>query len=350
MAIDSGGFSGSAEHEISFLFGPKRPKGRRLTLAKGAKAEGKASAWRTVSKAPEVMVRVSGGGKNVQHVKAHFDYISRNGKLEMVNDQGEQIRGKEGVQELFDSWDMDLGRGQGKNKQAFNVILSMPAGTDPQKVLGAAQGFAREQLYGKHQYAMVLHTQDTDPHKDAPAHPHVHLIIKAEGYDGKRLYIRKATLEVWRRSFAEQLRERGIEANATTRDVRGITRKAQSPAQYHLAKRGQSHVLEAKLNEARKELNEGATASKPWEKAIQNRRAKTIREMLGAAEQYDREGDRELAAAIRKHAAELPKLETERHQLKKAIVEQVQKQRAQEQERSTQNPKAKGEGREVDRG
>ncbi|PAB33098.1 hypothetical protein CC202_09420 [Pseudomonas savastanoi] len=326
---DNGGFGGSEAHDIEFAFGHKRPKGRRLTLGKnGAKAQ----AWRTVTKVPEVMVRVSGGGKTVQHVKAHFDYISRNGKLDMVNDQGERITGKDQVADLFDSWDMDLSKGQGTNRQAFNVVLSMPAGTDPEKVLAAAQGFARETLYGKHQYAMVLHTQESDPHKDAPAHPHVHLIIKAEGYDGKRLHIRKATLQAWRETFAEQLRDRGIEANATPRIVRGVTKKAKTPAIYHLEKRGESKVRAAKLNEAKAELNAGTQEMKPWEKAILNRRNKTLREMLQAAEKYEGDGDIALANAIRQHAADLPKPETERHALKKEIVDKVAQIRSRDQD------------------
>ncbi|MGY2186269.1 relaxase/mobilization nuclease domain-containing protein [Pseudomonas fluorescens] len=321
---NAGGFSRDEEHSIEFAFGHKRPKGQRLKLGKGG---AKAQAWRTVTKAPEVIVRVSGGGKTAQHVKAHFDYISRKGQLEMVTDQGEVVRGKDQVADLFDSWDMDLSKGQGENRQAFNVVLSMPAGTDPQKVLAAAQGFARETLYGKHQYAMVLHTPETDPHKDAPPHPHVHLIIKAEGYNGKRLHIRKATLQAWRETFAEQLRDRGIEANATPRAVRGITQKSKSAAIYHLEKRGDSDVHAAKVKEALEELKTGTQELKPWEKAIINRRQKTLREMLQAAQTYEAEGDKDLAEAIRKHAASMPRPETERHTIKKALVQELKQNR-----------------------
>ncbi|QKZ07843.1 relaxase/mobilization nuclease domain-containing protein [Pseudomonas eucalypticola] len=330
---DAGGFSREEEHSIEFAFGHKRPKGQRLKLGK---AGAKAQAWRTVTKAPEVIVRVSGGGKTAQHVKAHFDYITRRGQLEMVNDQGETIRGKDQVADLFDSWDMDLSKGQGELRQAFNVVLSMPAGTDPQKVLAAAQGFARETLYGKHQYAMVLHTQETDPHKDAPPHPHVHLIIKAEGYNGKRLHIRKATLQAWRETFAEQLRDRGIEANATPRAVRGVTKKSKGVALFHLEKkhgREESHVYRAKVEEAIKELNAGTQELKPWEKAIINRRQKTLREMLQAAKTYEAEGDKELADAIRKHAASLPRPETERHAIKAEVAQELQRIRDQGKQR-----------------
>ncbi|WP_122688661.1 relaxase/mobilization nuclease domain-containing protein [Pseudomonas viridiflava] len=336
----SDGFGSSGEHSIEFAFGHKRPKGQRLRLGN---AGAKAQAWRTVRKVPEVMVRVSGGGKTLQHVKAHFDYISRNGKLDMINDQGERIGGKDQVADLFDSWDLDLSKGHGTNKQAFNVVFSMPAGTDPEKVLAATQAFARETLYGKHQYAMVLHTQETDPHKDAPAHPHVHLIIKAEGHDGKRLHIRKATLQQWREIFAEQLRDRGIEANATPRAVRGITPKAKTIDIYHLEKQGKSKVRAAKLLEAQADLNNPPTELKPWEKAILNRRSKTLREMHSAADQYEREGDTALAGAIRSYAADLPPLETERHLLRKEVAEKVAALRDRDRERPADKQRDTGD-------
>ncbi len=333
---DLGGFSRDQEHKIEFAFGHKKPKGQRLRLGK---AEAKAQTWRTVRRTPEVLVRVSGGGKSLGHVKAHFDYISRNGKLDMVNDQGEMMKGKEQVADLFDSWDLDVSKGQGNLKQAFNVVLSMPAGTNPEKVLAAAQGFARETLYGKHQYAMVLHTPETDPHKDPPLHPHVHLIIKAEGYDGKRLHIRKATLQGWRETFAEQLRDQGIEANATQRAVRGVTVKAKNAAIHNLEKQGKSYRREDKIKEAIKELKEGTTDARPWEKAIINRRQKTVREMLQAADAYQAEGDTNLAQSIREYAASMPAPETERHAIKKMLVGKLKEIREQDQSKDQKQPK-----------
>lgn len=84
----------------------------------------------------------------------------------------------------------------------------MPAGTPPDKVLGAVRDFAREEFGTTHRYAMVLHT-------DEP-HPHVHVVVKAVNEDGQRLNIRKETLRRWRREFARQLRAWGVAANAQT--------------------------------------------------------------------------------------------------------------------------------------
>jgi len=79
---------------------------------------------------------------------------------------------------------------------------------------------------------MVLHT-------DEP-HPHVHLVVKAMGADGKRLNIRKATLREWRQQFARHLHAEGVAANATPRQVRGQIRPPKTDGIYRAALRGTS--------------------------------------------------------------------------------------------------------------
>ena len=56
--------------------------------------------------------------------------------------------------------------------------------------LAALKAFAREKFGAKHRYAMALHTHQQ--------HPHVHLVVKAEGHDGRRLHIDKARLRAER--------------------------------------------------------------------------------------------------------------------------------------------------------
>ena len=47
-------------------------------------------------------------------------------------------------------------------RQAFNIVLSMPAGTPPEKVLKAVKKFAREEFAHQHRYAMALHVEHKD--------------------------------------------------------------------------------------------------------------------------------------------------------------------------------------------
>lgn len=312
-----------ADEAFEFLLNGRRARNPRLRMKGGRKSQ----LTSLVRKAPEVMVKVSGGGTTIKHVFDHMQYITRNGELDAVTDRDEKVGSKEELKDLLDSWDMELQRGQGKLKQAFNIVLSMPAGTPPEKLLDAAKGFAREEFAGQHHYMMVLHTPERDPHKDAPPHPHVHLVVKAENFEGKRLYIRKATLEKWRFGFAEQLRDRGIEANATPREVRGQTRKQKVPGVYFAEKRGRSTVDAEKRKEVSQELLSGKPQEKPWEKAILEKRKKLVSSLLEVAKGLEKEGDRELAGEVVRYAKELPTLTTERHEMQKQLASEIDKHR-----------------------
>jgi hypothetical protein len=325
--------STSGSKDLELLIDGRRSKVRRLTLG-----ESRARLWSMVKRAPEVIVKVTGGGKTTKHVLKHMDYITRHGELEAHTDQGEVILGKPGVRELLDSWDLDISKGQGKLRQAFNIVLSMPEGTPPQKVLAAAQKFAREKFWGDHQYMMVLHEPETDPHKEAKPHPHVHLVVKAENHQGQRLYIRKATLEAWRQDFAQYMREQGVEAMATPREVRGVTMKPKKTGPYRAEKRGESTVLKKKLGEITKDLKEQGGGEKPWEDAIAAKRVQIVRAVLGAAKEMEAAGDPQLAAALGQYARDLPPLETERHVLTRELLARIEKGRdkgtTQEQQRA----------------
>jgi hypothetical protein len=170
-----------------------------------------------VRRAPQVMVKVTGGGRGMQAVAAHFRYISKNGRLEIEDDRGQTLQGKSAVAALADEWRYggSFIEDVSPRREAFNIMLSMPRGTDSQIVLRAAREFAQAEL-PDHKYVMVLH--------DHQANPHVHLSVRAESRHGRRLNPRKTDLHRWREVFAEKLRGWGIEAEATRQATRGATR------------------------------------------------------------------------------------------------------------------------------
>ena len=43
------------------------------------------------------MVKVTGGGRGMKAIAAHFRYISKNGRLEIEDQRGETMRGKDSV-------------------------------------------------------------------------------------------------------------------------------------------------------------------------------------------------------------------------------------------------------------
>jgi hypothetical protein len=63
---------------------------------------------RTARRAPEVMIKVSGGARTLQGVGAHFDYIGRNGLNEIDTDMGEKLMERGLEKDLMLDWDLDL--------------------------------------------------------------------------------------------------------------------------------------------------------------------------------------------------------------------------------------------------
>ena len=192
----------------------------RLHPPGGRAAEIRSRIEATVRRAPQVRVRVTGGGRGMAAIEAHLRYISREGRLDIEDDRGAVERGKEALHEIERQW--RVGGAQidavSPRREAFNVMLSMPRGTDPLTVQWAAREFARVE-FADHRYVMVLH--------DHQAHPQVHLSVKAASKQGKRFIPCKADLQRWRETFAERLRERGIDAQASPQITRGRNRRTE---------------------------------------------------------------------------------------------------------------------------
>ena len=190
--------------------------------------------------APQVMVKVTGGGRGMGAIAAHFRYISKHGRLPIEDDRGVVRDGKDGVFALVEQWRHAgaLIPERSTRREAFNVMLSMPAGISVPAVQEAARSFARAEL-SNHRYVLVLHTHQ--------ANPHVHLSVRAEGKDGQRLNPRKTDLRRWRETFAEKLRELGIEAEASSQITRGGSRRTERL--WHRKARGEGRVAGAREGE-----------------------------------------------------------------------------------------------------
>ena len=126
------------------------------------------------------MVKVTGGGRGMAAIAAHFRYISKNGRLDIEDDRGVVRNGKDALHDWGEQWHHGGSRIEevGHRREAHNIMLSMSRGTDPLIVQRAAREFAQTELVD-HRHVMVLH--------DHQANPHVHLSVRAESKHGKRL-------------------------------------------------------------------------------------------------------------------------------------------------------------------
>lgn len=253
----------------------------------------RAEAKRVTGKASEVMVKITGFGKGAGHVKAHLDYISRNGKLELENDRGEILNGKDEIKELFKDWEKDFGDSKRRKNQrdTMHMVMSMPEGTDPESVKSAVREFTKATFGKNHEYVFALHT-------DEP-HPHCHVTVKCLGHDGKRLNPRKEDLQQWREAFAQTLRDQGVDAEASPRHSRGVVKKAEPSVIRHIERGDETHpprvskVRAAQIREAAQELvaeSRGVpVAAKPWEEAIKARQKQIRSAWLAAAAALENE-------------------------------------------------------------
>jgi hypothetical protein len=274
----------------------------------------------TVRRAPQVMVKVTGGGRGMAAIAAHFRYISKNGRLPIEDDRGVTEHGKDALQAIERQWRVGgaMIENHSPRREAFNIMLSMPRGTDPLIVQRAAREFAKIEL-ADHRYVMVLH--------DHQANPHVHISVRAESKHGKRLNPRKADLQRWRETFAERLRGQGIEAEATPQAVRGSRHRNE-------------RVWERKTTLPRPPRPENAEGLPTGQR---KQALQAWAEIMRALAKSPEASDRELAQSINQYLLRMPAVQAiARHQaqqrelpgIKQApIVTQTQVRRGSEMER-----------------
>ena len=276
----------------------------------------------TVHRAPEVMVKVSGGARTAAGVGKHIAYVGREGELGVELDNGTRVDGKGFEHQVISDWDLDIeeldwrsaapDRRRKPVKLVHNLIFSMPPGTSPSAVLKAVKKLAVNEWALRHRYALALHTDEK--------HPHVHVVLKAMSEQGERLNIRKATLRAWRAQFAVNLRELGVTANATERAVRGQSRTYKKDPIYRAERRGDSRYVDGRRTEVMRELAAGKLQGEKGRAALIKTR-EDVRagwRQLGAI--LESNGDYELADSVRAFESRLSPPRTDREWLVGDIV------------------------------
>ncbi len=247
--------------------------------------------------ARQVVVKITGGGKGMRAMSAHARYISRQGQevaggtgrtLEVTDERGERHTGSAAIRQLMEDW-----RTSGSyipedshRKEAFHIIFSMPRETRPQALQEAVSETAA-QLFEGYRYAMVMHLDQ--------GAPHVHVMVRAERLDGKRLNPRKADLDRWRATFARELQVRGIDAVATRQVVR-LRNRAQ-PQLWEIKAR-----VEGRLQRERPGFMSSSGALKARDEAL-----RAWREVTKALAQSPSEADRRLAIEAASFLASQPR-------------------------------------------
>lgn len=307
--------------------GPFKPAG-----GAAVRSDPRAVLARVVRKAPEVLVKVTGRKKGAEHLGAHLAYIGRHGELAVETRDGDVITDKAEVQQIAQEWSEPLYWRQRATVSAVAMVFSMPEGTDPETVRQAVRETADRMLGDNHDFLMALHT-------DTPR-PHVHLTVQAEGLDERRFDPRREDLFKFREAFAEALRSRGVECEATPRWTRGQGRAGTSMALAQMRekiRRGVSRQpTEADLRQAREALAAATGRAEQPEFVVRakERWSSTRQKYEQAAERFARSADprdQALAKDLRTFLKDRTALETVPDRVLKDALERVK--RAQEQKR-----------------
>lgn len=201
--------------------------GGGLSSTSGVKLSSSARQRNTVSvirRAPEVMVKITGKSTGLASVKRHLDYISRNGNIELTDENGCEYKGRAEVSAIRENYKAAQIPEESKKREFLHVIFSMPPGTPEKEMRDAVMRFCQEE-FSNRRYVAAYH-DDTD-------HAHMHVCINTRDIDRcdePRLSPKKADLFRWRQGFAEKLRENGIDAAASERRHRFNYRKPEKSA------------------------------------------------------------------------------------------------------------------------
>jgi hypothetical protein len=167
-----------------------------------------------LKKAPEVMVKITGSNKGLAGARSHIDYISRNGEIELIDESGESFKGNKAVKQYQELLRVQQIPEEGKRREFLHVVFSMPKDTPVDEMKKAVAKFCKDE-FSNRRYVMAFH-DDTD-------HRHVHVCVGTRDIDRAdeaRLKPTKKDLMAWRTGFAAALRDEGIEAAASPRQVR----------------------------------------------------------------------------------------------------------------------------------
>jgi hypothetical protein len=309
-----------------------------------------------LSRSPEVMVKITGTNKEVTPLKAHLDYLRRKPGAEIEDERGNALEATpEAMKSILRMWGVAVAEGydnaatrreglrNGRDQDthdsrgviAVHIVFSMPAGTNAALVMDATRGFAADE-FSNHQYVLVLH-KDRD-------HPHVHVVVNNVGNDLRRLPRKRADLQRWREVFAEQLRERGIEAAATPRSVRGVLNKGESFGFLKLKDRvardrataiaeGRPYVPKKPVHALRESAKRAIEEAQGLRVIAQTRAAKIRQELIDALKA---ESDRRIGESVRDVLAAF------------AADAQAQKSRVEEMRDLAANPKSTSKSVNVD--
>jgi hypothetical protein len=210
------GFEDGAAPPLQRVYGSAHEGNSALAFRRGRPAASLLA--ELVTRAPEAVVVKNGRPRDVTALRAHLRYIARDGEVELQDHDGADVGGAEALRELASDWAAGARANDPTHPNttlACSMVFSAPQGADPEAAAAASRAVAKELFSGRFDYVSAFHT-DT-------LHPHLHVAVRALGFDGVRLNPSMREGMAWREAFAIALCDHGIEAVASRCSERGVT-------------------------------------------------------------------------------------------------------------------------------
>ncbi len=258
---------------------------------------------RTARGLPQAVFKITSWNHSGGALWDRANYVSREGGEEVETQGGERLRGLVELEPLVLTWTKDSAERK-NGRLSMSGVVSFPWGVDEEKATEAARQFFRAGFGTNHDYFFAAH-------KDSKQF-HVHVVVRAEGYNEKQLRLGRAELADLRALLAEKSREQGLELDASPRWARGLAPRSSSSAIKGIERRGATprwgKEARAALDEAHAESPSRAAVSRNHYERFEYARAAGI--MVRGMEQLTSDTDRAkavvAAADLALYAEQMP--------------------------------------------
>lgn len=179
----------------------------------------------------EVLVKVVSSSRTKRGMKASLSYMSEQGKITMLDDDGFNYQGSEGLNDaisgMTDSDDpsrLTNSHGKANPQLAKHIVFSPPVSADiSQKDALASVREVLKEKYPDSRFILAYH--------DDKEHPHVHCLMRIRGDTIKTIDIKKQDLRQLRSDFCERLKQKGYDVKATHKQEIGLKDKLKAEAE-----------------------------------------------------------------------------------------------------------------------
>lgn len=158
------------------------------------------------NKSNEVVVKITSSGKSYNRIKSHLDYISRNGKIEILTNDGEILKSPKERHDLTGRF-YERVLSESDKRETLNIVFSFN-GASKKDIIECVNETLKDK-YPDNDFCVSFH--------DDTGKPHCHVVLKLMSNKRKRINPRKNDLQQIREIFSSRLNKLNYESLATSK-------------------------------------------------------------------------------------------------------------------------------------